>query len=134
MKIGIIKEGKVPADKRVPFTPEQCKAIEQQFKGTKVYVQKSDDRCYSNKEYADQGIELVDNLEADSFFEGDELEIKLQKAIALLPEKQQLVFKMRYFEELKYEEISDIIGTSVGALKANYHHAVKKIEEFINNN
>jgi RNA polymerase sigma factor (sigma-70 family) len=72
------------------------------------------------------------NLQADEYFEGDEMQIKLQQAIASLPEKQQLVFKMKYFEDLKYEEISEILGTSVGALKASYHHAVKKIEDFIN--
>jgi RNA polymerase sigma factor (sigma-70 family) len=76
----------------------------------------------------------VQNLHADEYFEGDELQLKLQKAIATLPEKQQLVFKMKYFEELKYEEISGIVGTSVGALKASYHIAVKKIEGYINNN
>ncbi len=73
----------------------------------------------------------IDNLKADVFFDGNEIQIKLQKAIATLPEKQQLVFKMKYFEELKYEEISEILGTSVGALKASYHHAVKKIESFV---
>jgi len=72
------------------------------------------------------------NLQADEYFEGDEMQIKLQNAIASLPEKQQLVFKMKYFEDLKYEDISEILGTSVGALKASYHHAVKKIEDFIN--
>lgn len=72
---------------------------------------------------------LVENLQADVYFDGDEIQLKLQQAIVKLPEKQQLVFKMKYFEELKYEEISDILGTSVGALKASYHHAVKKIEE-----
>ena len=77
---------------------------------------------------------MINNLQADVFFDGDEIQLKLQKAIAILPEKQQLVFKMKYFEELKYEEISEIIGTSVGALKASYHHAVKKIEAFINTN
>ena len=76
----------------------------------------------------------IDNLKADVYFDGNEIQIKLQKAIVLLPEKQQLVFKMRYFEELKYEEISDILGTSVGALKASYHHAVKKIEAFVTTN
>ena len=74
---------------------------------------------------------LVENLEADSHFEGDEIALKLQKAIAALPEKQQLVFKMKYFEEIKYDAMSEILGTSVGALKASYHHAVKKIEIFI---
>ncbi|HOD10185.1 MAG TPA: sigma-70 family RNA polymerase sigma factor [Flavobacterium sp.] len=77
---------------------------------------------------------LVDNLKADSYFDGNEIQLKLQKAIALLPEKQQLVFKMKYFEEIKYEEMSEILGTSVGALKASYHHAVKKIEDFMNGN
>ena len=80
---------------------------------------------------ADFQQKQVENLQADSYFEGDEIQLKLQKAIALLPEKQQLVFKMRYFEELKYEELSDILDTSVGALKASYHHAVKKIEEYM---
>lgn len=77
---------------------------------------------------------LIDQLEADSLFDGDEAEILLQKAIATLPEKQQLVFKMKYFQELDYQTISEIVDTSVGALKASYHHAVKKIENFINSN
>ena len=77
---------------------------------------------------------IVDNLKADTYFDGNEIEIKLQKAVALLPEKQRLVFKMKYYEELKYEELSEILGTSVGALKASYHHAVKKIEEFVKTN
>lgn len=76
----------------------------------------------------------IENLKSDVYFDGNEIQIKLQKAIATLPEKQQLVFKMKYFEELKYEEISEIIGTSVGALKASYHHAVKKIEAFVTSN
>jgi RNA polymerase sigma-70 factor, ECF subfamily len=73
----------------------------------------------------------LNKLESDVFFDGDEIQLKLQKAIATLPEKQQLVFKMKYFEELKYEEISEIVDTSVGALKASYHLAVKKIEEYL---
>lgn len=76
----------------------------------------------------------LDNLEADVFFDGNEIHLKLQKAIALLPEKQQLIFKMKYFEELKYEQISEILGTSVGGLKASYHIAVKKIEAFVTSN
>lgn len=72
------------------------------------------------------------NLQADEYFESDALQLKLQQAIATLPVKQQLVFKMRYFEDLKYEDMSAILGTSVGALKASYHHAAKKIEEYIN--
>lgn len=77
---------------------------------------------------------LVDNLKADVYFDGNEIQLKLQKAVALLPQKQQLVFKMKYYEDLKYEEISEILGTSIGALKASYHHAVKKIENFVKNN
>ncbi len=74
---------------------------------------------------------LLNNLEADPWFDGDELQKELQKAIAKLPDKQRLVFNMRYFDEMKYEDMSDILGTSVGALKASYHHALKKIEESI---
>ncbi|MFK8266374.1 RNA polymerase sigma factor [Capnocytophaga cynodegmi] len=71
------------------------------------------------------------HLETDVYFEGDEIQIKFQKAIANLPEKQQLVFNMKYFEELKYEQISQILDTSVGALKASYHHAVQKIKNYL---
>ena len=74
------------------------------------------------------------NLESDAYFEGNEIQLKLQKAIAILPEKQQLVFKMKYFEEIKYENMSEILDTSVGALKASYHHAVKKIEQYLKTN
>lgn len=74
---------------------------------------------------------MVHNLEADVYFEGDEIQLKLQKAIASLPEKQKLVFNMKYFEELKYNEISEILETSVGSLKASYHLAVKKIESYL---
>ena len=77
---------------------------------------------------------IVDNLTADVYFDGNEIQLKLQKAITLLPEKQQLVFKMKYFEEIKYEDMSEILGTSVGALKASYHHATKKIEDFLKTN
>lgn len=96
---------------------------------------------FLNQKAKKQGIsseslqnKTIDNLTSDDYFDGDALQIKLQKAIAALPEKQQLVFKMKYFQELKYEEISEILGTSVGALKASYHHAVKKIELFITKN
>ena len=74
---------------------------------------------------------LLNTLESDQYFDGDEAQKLLQKAILTLPEKQRLVFQMKYSEEMKYEEISDILGTSVGALKASYHHAVKKIEKFL---
>ena len=70
---------------------------------------------------------LLNRVEAESFIDGEALEVQLQKAIATLPEKQRLVFNMRYFDDMKYEDISEILGTSVGALKASYHHAVKKI-------
>jgi RNA polymerase sigma-70 factor (ECF subfamily) len=63
---------------------------------------------------------------------GDEIQLKLQKALLKLPQKQRIVFNMKYFDELKYEDIADITGTSVGALKASYHHAVQKIERFLN--
>lgn len=76
----------------------------------------------------------VDNIHTDSWYDGDEIQAKLQKAVALLPEKQQLVFKMRYYQEIPYEELSEILGTSTGALKASYHHAVKKIEDYMNKN
>lgn len=85
----------------------------------------------TNEEVQQKALE---RLPADEYFEGDALALKLQKAVAQLPEKQQLVFKMKYFEEMKYEDMSEILGTSVGALKASYHHAVKKIEDYINKN
>lgn len=73
----------------------------------------------------------INNLAADVYFEGDEIQLKLQKAIASLPKKQQLVFNMKYFDNLKYKEIAEILETSEGALKASYHIAVKKIERFL---
>lgn len=74
---------------------------------------------------------LLANLESDEYFDGDQLQVDFQKAIARLPEKQRLVFNMRYFDEMKYEKISEILGTSVGALKASYHHAVKKLSSML---
>jgi RNA polymerase sigma factor (sigma-70 family) len=73
----------------------------------------------------------AEQLQSDVYFDGGELELQLQKALAQLPEKQRLVFQMKYFDDLKYEDISRILGTSVGALKANYHHAVAKIKDFL---
>lgn len=73
---------------------------------------------------------LSETLEADEFFNGDEIQVKLQKAILTLPEKQRIVFNMKYFDEIKYEDMAEILETSVGALKASYHHAVKKIEKY----
>jgi len=89
---------------------------------------KSKKQGISNEELQNQ---MLDNLQADVYFEGDEIQIKLQKAIATLPEKQKLVFNMKYFQELKYEEISEILETSVGGLKASYHLAAKKIEAYL---
>ena len=76
---------------------------------------------------------LVNTLENDVYFTGEEIQEILQKAIATLPQKQQLVFNMKYFDNIKYTEISEILGTSVGALKASYFHAVKKIESYMKN-
>ncbi|MCX7861499.1 MAG: RNA polymerase sigma factor [Bacteroidales bacterium] len=78
-----------------------------------------------------QAEEWIARLESDPYFDGNEADLKLQKAILLLPEKQRIVFNMRYFDEMPYETISEILDTSVGALKASYHHAVKKIENFL---
>lgn len=75
--------------------------------------------------------QLSENLYADVFYDGNEIQLKLQKAIATLPQKQQLVFNMKYFDAMKYNDISEILDTSVGALKASYHHAVKKIKIFV---
>jgi RNA polymerase sigma-70 factor (ECF subfamily) len=80
---------------------------------------------------SDYQQELASTLASDDFFTGDEIQVILQKAIATLPQKQQLVFNMKYFDELKYNEMSEILETSVGALKASYFHAVKKIELYI---
>ena len=82
----------------------------------------------------DEDSFLINNLQADDWFDGNDLQLELQKAINRLPEKQRLVFNMRYFDEMKYEDMSEILGTSVGALKASYHHAAKKIEEFFSEN
>ncbi|OEK07602.1 RNA polymerase subunit sigma-70 [Flavivirga aquatica] len=76
----------------------------------------------------------INNLTSDVYFEGDAIQLKLQQAIATLPEKQQLVFNMKYFEHIKYKDMSEILKTSEGALKASYHIAVKKIETYITNN
>lgn len=82
----------------------------------------------------DQESHLAAMIQADENVDGDALALKLRQAIAQLPEKQRLVFNMRYYDEMKYEDMSQVLGTSVGALKASYHHAVKKIEEFFENN
>ncbi|WP_299782025.1 RNA polymerase sigma factor [uncultured Formosa sp.] len=73
----------------------------------------------------------LNHLQSDVYFEGDEIQYKLQQAIAKLPQKQQLVFNMRYFENIKYKDMSEILDTSEGALKASYHLATKKIEDYL---
>jgi len=75
---------------------------------------------------------LANSLKADPLFNGDKIELLLQKAILTLPQKQRLVFNMKYYDNMKYEDMSKILGTSVGALKASYHLAVNKIEKFMN--
>jgi len=77
------------------------------------------------------GRTLAESLADSPYFDGDKAQMKLQKALLTLPDKQRLVFNMKYFEDLKYEEISEILGTSVGALKASFHIAVKKIEQIL---
>jgi RNA polymerase sigma factor (sigma-70 family) len=76
--------------------------------------------------------DLEEKLKSSVHIAGDEVQLKLQKALLKLPEKQRLVFNMKYFDDMKYEEISEVLGTSVGALKASYHLAVKKIEDYLN--
>ena len=94
-----------------------------QIKRRKRHQANTDDTFYDGK--------LTDTLETDPWFDGDEIQLKLQKAIHALPEKQRLVFNLRYYEEMKYEEMSEVLETSVGALKASYHHAAKKIEKYL---
>lgn len=89
------------------------------------------ERRRQNISLDDQAASLAAIIEADTNIDGDRLALRLRQAIASLPEKQRLVFNMKYYDDLKYEEISQILGTSVGALKASYHLAVKKIEQII---
>ncbi|MCZ8373577.1 RNA polymerase sigma factor [Phocaeicola acetigenes] len=77
---------------------------------------------------------LLNQLESDPYFDGDQTQLLFEKAIQTLPEKQRIIFHLKYFQDMKYNEISEIMGTSIGALKASYHHAVKKIEEFFKQN
>ena len=78
----------------------------------------------------DGEVSVADRLMSDPYFDGDETMAQFQEAIASLPDKQKLVFTLKYFDEMKYEDMSERLGTSVGALKASYHHAVKKIQDF----
>jgi RNA polymerase sigma factor (sigma-70 family) len=87
----------------------------------------------NNISIEDVQYKLADSLHNDLHFKGDEIQRKLQAAILALPEKQRIVFNMRYYDETPYEAMSEILETSVGALKASYHHAAKKIENFVLN-
>ena len=78
----------------------------------------------------DANINLANRLHADSYFDGDEVQIRLQQALQTLPERQKEVFNLRYYEEMSYEEMSQLLNTTVGSLKASFHHAVKKVEQF----
>ena len=88
----------------------------------------------NNVSLDDVDYELADTLSSSDQFSGDRIQLKLQQAILTLPDKQRLVFNMKYFDDMKYDEMSEVLGTSVGALKASYHLAVKKIESFILSN
>ena len=79
----------------------------------------------------DVSAQLIAKVDSSENITGDEIQRKLQKAILQLPDKQRLVFNMKYFDDIPYEAMSEITGTSVGALKASYHHAVKKIEDYL---
>lgn len=81
----------------------------------------------------DVGQHLTSKLDSSAHISGDDIQLKLQKALLKLPDKQRLVFNMKYFEDMQYEEIAEVTKTSVGALKASFHHAVKKIEDFLGN-
>ncbi len=81
--------------------------------------------------FSDVEYEMADSLNNDPLFTGDKIQLKLQQAILKLPPQQRLVFNMKYFDAMKYEKISEILGVTIGALKATYHHAVKKISKYV---
>ena len=91
-------------------------------------------RAQENISIDEADSNFINMIEGDPYFDGDETQVMFQKAIRTLPEKQRIIFNLRYFHEMKYEDISEIVGTTVGALKASYHHAVKKIEEYFKQN
>ena len=91
----------------------------------------SKQRATTQLSIEDVQAEVIEKLETDPYFDGDQTQKIFLKAVHALPEKQQMVFNLKYFKEMKYEEISEILGTSIGALKASYHHAIKKIEHFL---
>ena len=79
----------------------------------------------------DSEADVIQKLEGDAYFSGDRAQLLLQKALLTLSEKQRMVFNLKYYQDMKYEEMSEIFGTPVGALKASYHHAVRKMEKFL---
>ena len=83
--------------------------------------------------FSDMEYEMADALDNDPLFTGDKIQAKLQQALLKLPPQQRIVFNMKYFDAMKYEQISEILGITVGALKAHYHHAVKKITKYVTN-
>lgn len=91
-------------------------------------------RAQNQMSLEDAETDMMNKLESDPYFDGDETQLLFEKAIQTLPEKQRMVFNLKYFQEMKYEDMSEILGTSVGALKASYHHAVKKIQDFLKAN
>jgi len=88
----------------------------------------------NKKQLSNINEDLLQNLVADPYYEGDEIALKLEQALQKLPPKQQEVFRLKYFNDLKFKEIADLTGTSVGSLKASYHLAVKKIKDFLSDN
>jgi len=99
----------------------------------KIAINESLTHLDRQKRRSTTSLDEAAQISADSRIDGNELSRELRKAVNALPDKQKLVFNMKYFDDMKYEEISDILGTSVGALKASYHAAVKKIEQHFNN-
>jgi RNA polymerase sigma-70 factor (ECF subfamily) len=87
-------------------------------------------RRQKNKTSADADLSVANSLMADSYFDGDEAQALLQEAISRLPDVQRTVFNLRYFDNMKYSEMSQVLGTTEGALKASYHIAVQKISDF----
>lgn len=96
---------------------------------TLTYLDKNKRYSYDSMEDSEEHPALR-NLATDPLYEGDEIQLHLETAIANLPDKQKMVFKMRYHDELSYREIAEVLDTSEGALKASYHHAIKKIEQY----
>lgn len=98
---------------------------------TLSFLQKKKKRFFLPIHDVNGELENKISTQMDSSMDGDKIEAKLQKALLQLPEKQRIVFQLRFYEDMPYEEMAEVTGTSVGALKASYHHAAKKVEEFL---